>query len=417
MIIKTTALLTLVASASLRAGQDFFELPPIKYSETASQDEVARLASQMETGDWVMPPSDGKTFLRGVLEKLHVPVESQVLVFSKTSLQNALIDLKNPRALYFSMDTYVGWVPGGKIEIITEDENLGPVFYVLDPPSMGKEAKITRVTDTCLQCHATSRTSGVPGLFVRSVVPDENSHPILSAGTTTVTDATPLQERWGGWYVTGVSDDPHLGNRLVPETPLDRVDFPPKTSDLRDLKSHLDVEKYLQPTSDVVALLVLEHQCRTHNLITAAKMNYLRSRYFHQSFGDQKDLDSPEGMSWKTADSSAREIVSGFLFTDEIELGGEGVQGSEKFIKAFTKASVADEKGHSLRDFRLYSRIFKYRCSYMIYSKAFKGLPDLVRERVFHHLRLALSDAADNHLSQREKKTIHEILIETVPGF
>lgn len=133
-MIKVATVLSLVASVSPGKGQDFFELPPIKYSETASQDEMAKLAARIEAGDWVVPPSDGKSFLRAVLEKLNVPVESQVLVFSKTSLQNSLINQRNPRSVYFSMDAYVGWVPGGKVEVIIEDEKLGPVFYVLEPP-------------------------------------------------------------------------------------------------------------------------------------------------------------------------------------------------------------------------------------------------------------------------------------------
>ncbi|YCM43879.1 hypothetical protein V2O64_21455 [Verrucomicrobiaceae bacterium 227] len=417
MMIKVSVICTLLAGVNLNAGQDFFELPPIKYSETASQDKMAKLAAQIESGDWIVPPSDGKEFLRAVLEKLEVPLESQVLVFSKTSLQNSLINQRNPRALYFSMDAYVGWVPGGKVEVIVEDETLGPVFYILEPPVGKRLPKVSRVTDSCLQCHATSRTSGVPGMLVRSVVPDQNSHAILSAGTTLVTDATPLKDRWGGWYVSGVADDPHLGNRWIAESPLDDVDFPAKVTELEDLSSLIDTDKYLQGTSDVVALLVLEHQCRTHNLITSAKLNYLRSRYFHQSFGDELALDSPDGMSWKTADSTAREIVEAFLFTGEVELGGEGVEGGEAFAMAFAKGGVVDEKGKSLRDFRLYSRLFKNRCSYMIYSKAFKGLPELVRERVFHHLREALMPDAENHLGSREKKTIVKILEETVPGF
>lgn len=417
MMIKCATILTLVASVNPGKGQDFFELPPIKYSETASQDEMAKLAARIEAGDWVVPPSDGKSFLRAVLEKLNVPVESQVLVFSKTSLQNSLINQRNPRSVYFSMDAYVGWVPGGKVEVIIEDEKLGPVFYVLDPPFGEHPAKVTRVTDSCLQCHATSRTSGVPGMLIRSVVPDRNSHPILSAGTTLVTDATPLKDRWGGWYVSGAADDPHLGNRWIDETPLDEVDFPAEVSSFEDLGTLIDTQKYLQPTSDVVALLVLEHQCRTHNLITSAKFNYLRSRYFHKSFGDEQDLDSPEGMSWKTADSAAKEIVSAFLFTDEVELGGEGVEGSEAFARAFAKGGVIDGSGKSLRDFRLYTRLFKNRCSYMIYSKAFNGLPPIVRDRVFHHLREALLPETENHLGSREKKTIAGILEETVPGF
>jgi len=69
-----------------QAGQDFFELPPIKYSETASDDAVVRLAGEIERGDWVVGPMDGKAFLKAVLQKLEILEESQVLVFSKTSI-------------------------------------------------------------------------------------------------------------------------------------------------------------------------------------------------------------------------------------------------------------------------------------------------------------------------------------------
>jgi hypothetical protein len=409
--------LLLLGGASVEAGQEFFELPPIRYSQTASQDAVAKMAAEIESGDWVVGNVDGKTFLKAVLNKLKVPKESQVLVFSKTSLQNSLINQRNPRSIYFSMDAYVGWVPGGKVEVIIEDEKLGPVFYTIDPPFGDRPAKVVRATDSCLQCHATSRTSGVPGMFIRSVVPDQNSHPILSAGTSLVTDSTPLKERWGGWYVSGTSDHPHLGNRWIPESALDGVEMKPEVSSHEDLSSLIDTGKYLQPTSDIVALMVLEHQCRTHNLMTKAKMGYQRALYFQKSYSEGEDLNSQEGMSWKTADSSAKEIVDAFLFADEVDPGGDGVEGSEKFAEAFKRGGVKTAKGKSLRDFRLYGRIFKNRCSYMIHSQAFKGLPELVRERVFHHLREELGKEAGNHLSSREKKTLRAILEETVPGF
>lgn len=418
MLLKPLLLsFSLLSAFTAQATQDFFELPPIKYSSTASQDAVAKMAAEIEAGDFVIPPSGGKSFLRAVLEKLKVPIESQVLVFSKTSLQNSLISQRNPRALYFSMDTYVGWVPGGKVEVIIEDPTLGPVFYTLTPPYGDKLPRIVRETDSCLQCHATSRTSGVPGMFIRSVVPDQNSHAILSAGTSLVTDATPIKDRWGGWYVTGAIGEPHLGNRWVNDSPLGEVDFPAKLSELKDLTALIDTEKYLQPTSDVIALMVLEHQCRTHNLITSAKLNYKRSRYFQKSFGSQDELDSPAGMSWRTADTSAQEIVEAFLFTDEVEIPGDGAEGGEAFQKAFAKNAVRDSKNKSLRTLRLFQRLFKYRCSYMIHSLAFQSLPPMVRTRVLHHLREALADETQNHLGSREKAVIYRHLSETVPGF
>lgn len=416
MKIRSLVTSLLLVGASVQAGQDFFELPPIKYSETASQDAVVKMAAEIKSGDWVIGNVDGKAFLKAVLKKLNIPEESQVLVFSKTSLQNSLINQRNPRSIYFSMDAYVGWVPGGKVEVIIEDEKLGPVFYTIDPPFGDRPAKVARTTDSCLQCHATSRTSGVPGMFIRSVVPDQNSHPILSAGTSLVTDSTPLKERWGG-DVSGSSDDPHLGNRWIPDSALDGVELAPEVSNNEDLSNLIDTEKYLQPTSDIVALMVLEHQCRTHNLMTKAKMGYQRALYFQKSYSEGEHLSSREGMSWKTAESSAKEIVEAFLFADETDPGGDGVEGSDAFTEAFKARGVKTGKGKSLRDFRLYGRIFKNRCSYMIHSMAFKGLPELVKERIFHHLRQELDKETESHLSSREKKTLLGILEETVPGF
>jgi len=133
------------------------------------------------------------------------------------------------------MDAYVGWVPGGKVEVIIEDEKLGPVFHTINPPHGDRPVKISRATDSCLQCHATSRISGVPGMFIRSVVPDQNSHAILSAGTSLVTDSTPLKDRWGGWYVSGSSDHSHLGNRWIPDRSLDGADLEAEVTDYENL--------------------------------------------------------------------------------------------------------------------------------------------------------------------------------------
>jgi len=405
-----------LAVGILKGSPDFFEMSPIQYSKTASSDEMTRLASEISEGKWHAASGGGKEFLRAVLERLQVPVESQVLVFSKTSLQNSLINQGNPRAIYFSLDAYVGWVPGGKVEVIVEDEKLGPVFYVLSPPVGDKAPVITRHTDTCLQCHANSRTEGVPGMLIRSVNPDENSHPLLSHGTTLVDYRTPMGKRWGGWYVSGKSDDPHLGNQ---STTAD-IELEASLTDLKDLSTTINTDKYLVPTSDVVALMVLEHQCRMHNLFTKAKMNFLRSAWFQKSMPASLASDDEDGMAWKSANQLADEIVEGLLFKDEVELAGDGVIGSEAFVEAFGAGGVRTESDKSLRDLRLYARLFKYRCSYMIYSKAFKGLPPLVKARVLVKLRAAVSEEGVeefDHLSRREKKSIRTILEETLPDF
>lgn len=99
------------------------------------------------------------------------------------------------------------------------------------------------------------------------------------------------------------------------------------------------------------------------------------------------------------------------------DLGGDGIEGSDEFAEAFKEQGVKTEKGESLRDLRLYCRLFKNRCSYMIHSLAFRGLPELIKERVYYHLREELTNEADNHLSSREKKTLLGILEEMVSDF
>ena len=415
-LMKNILAVTLALSGFANAAPDFFEMSPINYSKTASSDEMTRLSAEITNGEWAVPAGSGKEFLRAVLNRLDVPIESQVLVFSKTSLQNSLINKRNPRAIYFSNDAYVGWVPGGKVEVIVEDEKLGPVFYVLTPPLGDQPPVIERHTDSCLQCHGNSRTEGVPGMLIRSVNPDENSHPLLSHGTTLVDHTTAIKKRWGGWYVSGNSDDPHLGNRAT----VEGSELEAKLTDLEDLSGEINTEKYLTSTSDIVALMVLEHQCRMHNLLTKAKMNYMRSAWFQQSMQKELSADDPKGMSWKSADQLANDVVEGLLFKDEFELAGDGLSGSETFAEAFEKAGVETESGKNLRDMRLYERVFKYRCSYMIYSKAFKALPEVVKKRVFDKLHAALSDEGVelfDYLGSREKKSIRAILEETVPGY
>ena len=119
--------------------------------------------------------------LAAVLKALDVPVESQGLVFSKTSKQNDLITPRNPRAVYFGDNAYVGYVPGGSIEVAAFDPVLGPVFYLMSMDGRGSDGWIQR-DNSCLQCHGTSRTELVPGLLVRSVYADRRRSAAAGGG-------------------------------------------------------------------------------------------------------------------------------------------------------------------------------------------------------------------------------------------
>ena len=147
-----------------------------------------------------------------------MPVESQLLVYSKTSLQQRLITPERPRAIYFNDELALGAVHGGVIEIAVQDAKQGAVFYTLE--TTDDEPRLQR-QGTCLGCHYSLATLGVPGFFARSVPTAVDGRTLPWLGNATVSHATPLAERWGGWYVTGdVGANDHLGNALLARQPL-----------------------------------------------------------------------------------------------------------------------------------------------------------------------------------------------------
>jgi len=390
---------------------DFWDRAPISYSDTAASNKLTELSTALSSGKAAVPETGGLDRLRFVLKWLGVPPESQVLVFSKTSLQNDLIQPANPRALYYSENAYVGYVPGGAIEAVVQDPILGPVFYYLGSDREGG-LEIERDTNRCMSCHATSRTENVPGLLIRSVFADESGHPLLHLGTADVTDQTPLAERWGGWYVTGRSDLAHLGNRTFTED----GEANPHEEELDDLRAQFDVSKYLRPTSDIVSLLVLEHQCRMNTLLNAASLNYRRSRHFSEIIDPGADPD--KGSAGNVAESWAEKITDCIFFKDEADLG-EGVEGDAAFQNSLIARFPKSADGDSLADFRLYGRIFKRRCSFMVYSDAFRNLPPSVKALVLGKMRKALAGESDriDWLGASERKRIAAILSETLPGW
>jgi len=394
------------------AVTDLWELPPVKYSETEAADRVAGLKAEIESGEVEWPQGDGLVLLRFVLKRLEVPESSQALVFSRTSLQNDRISPGNPRALYFSPDVYVGYVPGGDIEVIAHDARLGPVFYTIKRHGPGG-AKIERQSSACFSCHGTVRTEHVPGVLVRSVFPDDVGQPILRLGSELVDYRTPLEDRWGGYYVTGRAGVGHFGNLIFED------DEKPERAE-RDgdevLERRVDLKKYPVPTSDVVGLMVLEHQCRVHNLIIAAGMRYRRAVWMAKVL--DPDCDPHTGTATQVADLGAQRIVEALLFKDEADLGDD-VEGDEVFQQEFAAQFPKAADGSSLADFRLYGRIFKNRCSYMVYSQAFRDMPERVGAEVMNGLRLVLEGEVEGfeYLKVSERQRIIAILRATLPGY
>src|SRR5688572_16449303 len=287
------------------------------------------------------------------------------------------------------------------LEITSVDPKLGAVFYTLDQ-RRGSPTKFTR-NDQCLECHASSKSLGVPGHLVRSFACDGDGVVDLSKGTSLVTHRTPLLERWGGWYVTGsAGNQPHRGNLIGTEA-YDRLEKTGRgAGDISDLSQFFSAEEFPAAASDIVALMVLEHQSHMHNYIT--RLHY-DARLALQQFGHLNYMKSK-------IDAFLRYM----LFTEEITLAAP-VKGNTSFTKNFATLGPRDKQGRSLRDFDLQKRLFKFPCSYLIYSEAFDAMPaplkDVIYQRLWNILNGKDTSADFAKIPVETRTAILEILVET----
>ena len=396
----------------------------IRYSAGTPAEAIARLQAEIGAGRTELQFDAKGGYLNSVLRALKIPLASQTLVFSKTSFRRELISPQKPRALYFNHDVYVGWVPGGRVlEIASVDPKLGAVFYTL---SQEKTAQPTfqRQTQACLQCHdSPSLTGDVPGLIMKSVYPDTDGEPIVSAGTFVTSDQSPMKERWGGWYVTGTHGaQVHMGNALVDDSRDGANLNLTAGANLTDLRMRIDTQPYLSSHSDIVALMVLAHQNSLHNLMTRASYRTRMALHFDRQRNEEsgRAADYASESTRSLVRSVAEPLVRAMLFVEEAPLL-EPVSGSSGFSKEFSSQGPRDHRGRSLLELDLTTRLFRYPCSYLIYSASFDALPSLVKDYVYRRLWDVLSDEDTSdlfaHLSRSNRAAIREILLETKPDF
>ncbi|MCA9263060.1 MAG: hypothetical protein KDA60_04405 [Planctomycetales bacterium] len=416
------AILGVVAWAVPLLAQLDFESAPIYYNTAVTSDPAKQLQDKLDSGETQLTYDAAHGYLNAVLEQFHVPISSQVLVFSKTSFQLRRINPQTPRAVYFSDDVYIGWVQDGDVvEISAVDAEQGAIFYTLSQTESA-HPELQRDRGQCIVCHASSRTSGVPGHLVRSVFPNRSGQPFFGSGTFTTDHRSPFPERWGGWYVSGTHGQMrHMGNSVV-----ESHDEPEKLdvesgANCQDLQEIVNVKPYLSPHSDIVALMVLEHQSRMHNLITRANFETRAALHYDQIMN--KAMGRPDDHRSESAqrriESAAEKLVEYMLFADEFPLT-DPVQGTSGFADEFALRGPFDSQGRSLRQLDLTTRLMKYPCSYLIYSRPFKNLPTEVKELAYKQLHEALTATASDdryaHLSLSDRQAIREILSETVSG-
>ena len=366
--------------------------PAIKYSTSDSHTVVDALNRRLRDGSAKLVHEGKSGYLRSVLQLLDIPVESQVLVYTQTSLQSQHITMQNPRAIYFNDAVSVGYIRGaGLLEILAHDPVLGTVFYVVhqEPattPTFGRDQQ-------CLRCHLSWDTLGVPGPTVLSTFPRKSERDY--ANGFAVDHYRPIDQRWGGWYVTGTRVPArHMGN-----LPLFMAKLPETAPKHVSLEGQFDLTGYLTPYSDIVALLVLEHQMHFSNLVTRAT--------WEARVGDPMRV------------AEAAEMIADYLlFVDEAPIADGPIVGSSGFAETFVARGKKDAKGRSLRELDLKTRLQKYPLSYMIHSPQFQALPEAARSLVLARVNGVLSGEITGqkyaHLTPALRAAIREILAGTL---
>lgn len=400
------------------------DYPFIRYSEAPEHNEIARLQKRLNDGSLRLAATAQHGYLESVLAALNIDPDSQTLVFSKTSLQIDDITAATPRAVYFNDDTYVAWVQhSGTLEIVTMDADRGPVFYTMQ--AADPTAQFNRETLRCLTCHDTfaEMGGGVPHFLFESTYDVAGGRLIPDAVARETTDQTPIGQRWGGWYVTGKDGGAfNLGNIQPPASrmpvSLDKV----RRGSLGNLAALLDTSPYLRSTSDLVALLILEHQVTVHNEIIHAnyKSRVLLERL--QQAGEPATLHWGQLLPQLQArfELMLRPLVDALVLANAAPLP-HPVAGSNGYAERFQARGPTDPLGRSLRRLDLNTQVFRYPLSYLIYSEGFDALPLFVREHVYAQLAQILGSGDPGkpyrNRSAADRKAAFDILVATKPEF
>ena len=381
--------------------------PAIKYSTGPVNNVVVDVNKKLQDRTLQFTFDSRSGYLRSALEALQLPVDSQLLVFSRVSLQGKRISEQNPRALFFNDRVALGWVRGGDVlEVAAHDESEGVVFYTLDQRADDTGAPQFKRAFICLGCHVTGNTLGVPGLLMFSTTRPE---PAQFTGLPRHVDQNdPLNRRFGGWFVTGSTGSMrHMGNDVT------ALDGRPNR-ELTSAEGLFDSDGYRALSSDIVAHLVLTHQTGMTNLLTRAAWE---ARAADPSLHGTTATPDQQASIAAVMNGVAGEVVDYLLFIDEAKLT-ERVRGNSGFAERFSAAGPHDPKGRSLYELDLNRRLMKYPCSFLIYSPAFDALPAIAKDPIYRRIWEVLSGQEQDPryraaLSLADRRAIVEILRDT----
>jgi hypothetical protein len=382
------------------------EDPAVAYSTAAPHNVVSDLNTKLQQGAVQFAFDSRIGFLQPALDALQIPVDSQLLVFSRGSLQGRRIGEQNPRALFFNDHVALGWVRGGDVlEVAAYDDSNGIVFYTLEQRADAVRPLQFKRKFECLGCHVTGDTLGVPGLLMFSTTRADAG--AFDGVPRHIDQSDPLERRFGGWFVTGHAGlVRHMGNNVVAADGR-------ATRELASVDGLFDTDGYRTRSSDIVAHLVLTHQAGMTNLLTRAAFE---ARVAEASL---RSSPTPQQATAVAAfmDGVAREVVDHLLFVDEARLSAP-VQGTSGFAERFAARGPRDRRGRSFYQFDLTKRLMKYQCSYMIYSSGFDALPSLIKKPIYRRMWQVLSgeDRDERYqlvLSRSDRQAIVEILRDT----
>jgi hypothetical protein len=384
------------------------EDPAIKYSTAPVNNLVADVNKRIQDGALQLTFEGRAGYLRSALDALQIPVDSQLLVFSRASLQGKQVGEQNPRAIFFNDRVALGWVRGGDvIEVAAHDASAGVVFYTLDQrPDASSPPQFTRAF-VCLGCHMAGDTLDVPGLLMFSTRPPDATRGFSLPRF--VDHSEPLARRFGGWFVTGSTGTAsHLGNAAAA---LDGR----ASRELTSVDGLFDADGYRTLSSDIVAHLVFTHQTGMTNLLTRAGWQArVADPTLHPPFTAAPGEEERIALMMQGV---ASEVVDHLLFIDEAPLT-DRVRGQSGFAERFSAIGPRDRKGRSLHELDLTRRLMKYPCSYLIYSPPFDALPQRAKDPIYQRLWDVLSGTERDAryqaaLSRADRQAIVEILRDT----